>query len=67
MKQGQPNNFDMGEMDMVFDDKNLTIIYPNGTQDVYDVATTGGASLILQKGETVIKAVNNELAMLKHT
>jgi len=31
----------MGEIDMIFGDKNLTIIYPNKTQDVYDVSTTG--------------------------
>lgn len=57
----------MGEMDMEFDNKNLTVIYPNGTQDVYDVATDGGASLILQKGGNVIRVVYNNLAYLKHT
>jgi len=32
----------MGEIDMIFGAKNLTIVYPNKTQDVYDVSTTGG-------------------------
>lgn len=39
--------FDMGELDLVFGDKNLTVKYPNRTQTIYDVATTGGGSLIL--------------------
>lgn len=47
----------MGEIDLVFGDKNLTVKYPNRTQDVYDVATTGGSSLILQKGNETIKVV----------
>jgi len=66
-KEGEPKMFDMGEIDLVFGDKNLTVKYPNRTQDVYDVATTGGNSLILQKGNETIKVVNNILAYLKHT
>jgi hypothetical protein len=31
----------MGEIDMIFGEKNLTIVYPNKTQDVYDVSTAG--------------------------
>lgn len=57
----------MGEIDLVFGDKNLTVKYPNRTQDVYDVATTGGSTLILTKGEHTIKVVHNVLAYLKHT
>jgi len=66
-KEGVANHFDMGEIDMVFGDKNLTVKYPNRTQDIYDVATTGGSTLILQKGGQTIKVVHNTLAYLKHT
>jgi hypothetical protein len=66
-KEGEAKNFDMGEIDMIFGDKNLTVKYPNRTQDVYDVATTGGSTLILQKGGQTIKVVHNLLAYLKHT
>lgn len=59
--------FDMGEFDLVFGDKNLTVKYPNRTQVIYDVATTGGGSLILKKGNETIRVVNNVLAYLKHT
>jgi hypothetical protein len=57
----------MGEIDLVFGDKNLTVKYPNRTQEIYDVATIGGSSLILQKGNHTIKVVHNVLAYLKHT
>ena len=66
-KEGEVNHFDMGEIDLIFGDKNLTVKYPNRTQNVYDVATTGGSSLILQKGNATIKVVHNVLAYLKHT
>jgi len=66
-KEGEPKMFDMGEIDLVFGDKNLTVKYPNRTQDIYDVATTGGDSLVLQKGNETIKVVHNILAYLKHT
>jgi len=66
-KKGAPPHFDMGEIDLVFGDKNLTVIYPNRTQNIYDVATTGGSVLILQKGNETIRVVHNLLAYLKHT
>jgi hypothetical protein len=66
-KKGQPPMFDMGEIDMIFGDKNLTVKYPNRTQEIYDVSTIGGSSLILEKGNQTIKIVHNVLAYLKHT
>jgi hypothetical protein len=66
-KKGEAKDFEMGEIDLVFGDKNLTVKYPNRTQDIYDVATTGGSALILQKGGQTIKVVHNVLAYLKHT
>jgi len=66
-KEGKPENFDMGEFDLIFGDKNLTVKYPNRTQEIYDVATTGGSTLILQKGNHTINIVHNVLAYLKHT
>jgi len=66
-KEGEVNMFDMGEIDLIFGDKNLTVKYPNRTQDIYDVATTGGDNLILQKGNDTIRVVHNILAYLKHT
>lgn len=52
---------------MIFGDKNLTVRYPNKTQDVFDVATTGGSVLLLSKGNHTIQVVHNVLAYLKHT
>jgi hypothetical protein len=66
-KNGEKNMFDMGEIDLLFGDKNLTVKYPNRTQDIYDVATTGGSTLIIMKGNETIHIVNNVLAYLKHT
>jgi len=66
-KYGEAKDFDMGEVDMIFGDKNLTVKYPNRTQDIYDVATTGGSILILQKNNQTIKVAHNVLAYLKHT
>lgn len=59
--------FAMGEVDLVFGDKNLTVTYPNRTQDIYDVATTGGNALILKKNNETINVVSDTLAYLKHT
>lgn len=66
-KEGEAPHFDMGEIDLIFGDKNLTVKYPNRTQDIYDVATTGGSVLILQKGNETIRVAHNVLAYLKHT
>jgi len=52
---------------MIFGDKNLTIIYPNKTQDVYDVSTTGGGEMTLTKDDLKVNVAVNELANLKHT
>jgi hypothetical protein len=67
VKKGMPNTFDMGEIDMIFGDKNLTVAYPNKTQDIYDVSTAGGGSMILTKDNVTINVAINELANLKHT
>lgn len=67
VKKGMPNVFDMGEIDMIFGDKNLTVAYPNKTQDVYDVSTTGGGAMTLTKANLTINVAVNELANLKHT
>jgi len=48
-KKGAPPHFDMGEIDLVFGDKNLTVIYPNRTQNIYDVATTEVAFLFFKR------------------
>jgi len=66
-KKGQPNIFDMGEIDLIFAEKNLTVKYPNRTQDIYDVSSIGGDAFILHKGNETIRVVHNILAYLKHT
>jgi len=66
-KKGEPNIFDMGEIDMIFGDKNLTVKYPNRTQDIYDVSSTGGDAFVLTKDNQTIRVVHNILAYLKHT
>lgn len=67
VSKGAPADFDMGEIDMVFGEKNLTVRYPNKTQDIYDVSTTGGGQMTLTKDNDTIKVVINELINLKHT
>ena len=50
VKKGEPaTNFDMGEFDLEFNDKSLTVKYPNLKQDVYDVSTVSGNDFILHK------------------
>jgi hypothetical protein len=65
-KKGPAPMFDMGEFDMIFGDKNLTVKYPNRTQVIYDVATES-STLVLMKGNETIRVAHNLLAYLKHT
>jgi len=51
VKKGPVGMFDMGEIDMKFGDSNLTVTYPNKTQDIYDVSTTGFGKITLKKGD----------------
>lgn len=67
VKEGGLSNFDMGEFDLSFGERNLTVLYPNRTQSIYDVASIGDDRLILEKGEQKIMVVQNALAYLKHT
>jgi len=67
VKKGPVGMFDMGEIDMKFGDSNLTITYPNKTQDIYDVSTTGFGKITLKKGDETYQVVYNTLANLKHT
>jgi len=46
VKKGEPSGFDMGEFDLEFKDKSVTIKYPNRQQDVFDVYSDGSDSLI---------------------
>jgi len=43
VKKLQKGEFDMGEFDMHFGDSNMTLTWPNKTQQVFDVASTGFA------------------------
>lgn len=40
VKKGMTGIFDMGEFDLIFGNNNLTVVYPNRTQIIYDVWTT---------------------------
>lgn len=40
MKDHMNGNFMLGEFDMIFGDANLTVMFPNKTQKIFDVATT---------------------------
>lgn len=60
--------FEMGEFDMLFGDSNLTLRWPNKTQQVFDVATSGFAMRLTEVTTgKVYQAINNELAYLKYT
>jgi len=41
----------MGEFDFKFGENNLTITYPDHTQEVWDVSTTKPGHFILTKGD----------------
>ena len=58
----------MGEFDMHFGDKNLTLTMPDRSQKIFDTATTG-YNLILTDPITgdIYKVVANTLAYLKYT
>ena len=68
VKEKTKGNFEMGEFDMLFGDSNLTFTWPNRTQQLFDVATSGFALRLTDKvtGE-VYQAINNQVAQLKHT
>lgn len=57
VKEGGLSDFDMGEFDLVFGEKNLTVNYPNRTQSIYDVSSFEGNKLILEKGDQKITVV----------
>ena len=61
-------NFMMGEFDMNFGDSNMTFTWPNKTQQLFDVATSG-FSMRLTDVTTgaVYEVINNEIANLKYT
>jgi len=60
--------FEMGEFDMMFGDSNLTLRWPNKTQQVFDVATSGFAMRLTDVSTgKVYQAINNEIAYLKYT
>jgi hypothetical protein len=67
VKEGGLSSFDMGEFDLTFGERNLTVNYPNRTQSIYDVASIEGNKLILEKGDQKIMVVQNALTYLKHT
>jgi len=67
VKNGMPGIFDMGEFDMVFGNNNLTVIYPNRTQVIYDVYTTNPGKFIISKDGKNVTVVYSTLKNLKHT
>jgi hypothetical protein len=67
VKAGKKDHYEMGEIDMIFGEKNLTVVFPNRTQDVYDVSTTGGGQMTLTKDDVKINVAVTQLSNLKHT
>lgn len=68
VKNKMKGEFDMGEFDMLFGDSNLTLRWPNKTQQVFDVATTGFAIRLTDVATGLVyQAINNEVAYLKYT
>lgn len=59
--------FDMGEIDMKFGNANLTVTYPNKTNDIYDVYSIGAGKLKLGSNGKNITVVYSTLKNLKHT
>jgi len=68
VKEKTKGQFDMGEFDMLFGDSNMTFTWPNKTQQVFDVATSGFAMRLTDVASgDVYQVINNEIAYLKHT
>ena len=68
VKEMTKGQFEMGEFDMLFGDSNLTLRWPNKTQQVFDVATSGFAMRLTEVTTgKVYQAINNEIAYLKYT
>jgi len=67
VKNGMAGIFDMGEFDLIFGDKNLTMVYPNRTQVIYDVWTTTPGTFILERDGKNVTVVYSTLKNLKHT
>lgn len=68
VKKGLVGVFDMGEFDLIFGDKNLTVVYPNRTQVIYDVhTTTPGQFVITGTDGKNITVTYSTLKNLKHT
>lgn len=66
-RYGKPDDWNVGEMDLIFDKNTLTLVYPNATRESYNVATTGGGTFILEKDNVTTSYANNDLAYLRHT
>lgn len=68
VKNKVKGQFDMGEFDMLFGDSNLTLTWPNRTQQIFDVATTGFVMRLTDVvSGAVYQVVTTEVASLKHT
>ena len=67
VKEMTKGQFVMGEFDMHFGDANMTFTWPNLTQQVFDVATSGYAIRLTDSDGGVYDVINNEIASLKYT
>ena len=68
VKEKMKGQFVMGEFDMLFGDSNMTFTWPNKTQQVFDVATSGFAMRLTDAATgDVYQVINNEIAYLKYT
>lgn len=67
VKEMTKGQFVMGEFDMHFADKNMTFTWPNLTQQVFDVATSGYALRLTDSDGGIYDVINNEIASLKYT
>lgn len=68
VKKLTKGEFDMGEFDMKFGDSNMTLTWPNKTQQVFDVASTGFAMRLTEVTTGLVyQAISNQIATLKYT
>jgi len=68
VKDHMNGNFMLGEFDMIFGDANLTVMFPNKTQKIFDVATTPDALILIDPlTQEKTKVIVNELSYLRHT
>lgn len=67
MKEGNATKFDMGEVDFLFGEKDVTMTDAHGKASKFDVSVTQGDTFILTNGDNKVSYLNSLVGNLKYT